>query len=294
MEPFQKCDQCGKFSSNIVLKPDDSRLGILCTVCVDKLQGRKFKLFQCHLCGKSFNDKSGLKQHEKAHFEYYSVTCKECGKHISRASNLKEHMKIHTCDSPFSCHFCGKLCVQSGNLKIHLRTHTGERPFPCDHCEKTFMHSNNLTKHHQKVHKGLDQYICKECDLTFSHASTLRAHKRTHSDPISCPCHECGKLYADKHSLRVHIKKLHKQVPKITAKEKDARKYTCDQCGKILQQLSDHEQHRNSHISVITLTPRWKDPIYIVEILFYNLWRCLIPECWATKSQPAFWYFWFS
>ena len=256
MEPFQKCDQCGKFSSNIVLKPNNSRLGILCTVCVEKLQARKYKLFQCNHCGNSFSDKGGLKQHEKVHFEFNSVNCDECGKHISRAGNLKKHMKIHAGESPFSCHFCGKLCVEYSNLKIHLRKHTGERPFPCDNCDKTFMHSNNLTRHHQKMHKGFDQYVCKECNFTFTHPSTLKAHRRTHSDPISWPCHECGKSYADKHSLRVHIKNLHKQDHKIVAQEKVTSEFTCDQCGKGAQHLSDHEQHRKSHISVITLTPR--------------------------------------
>ena len=102
------------------------------------------------------------------------------------------------------------------------------------------------------MHKELDQYICKECDLTFTHVATLRAHRRAHSDPISNPCPECGKLYADKHSLRVHIKNLHI----IEAQEKVKRKFTCDQCGKVLQKFSDHEQHRSSHIRVITLTPK--------------------------------------
>ena len=106
------------------------------------------------------------------------------------------------------------------------------------------------------MHKELDQYICKECDLTFTHVATLRAHRRAHSEPISHPCQECGKLYADKHSLRVHIKNLHKRDNKIEAQERAKRKFTCVQCGKVLLKLSDHEQHRKSHISVITLTPK--------------------------------------
>ena len=258
MDPFKKCDQCGKFSSKFLLRLNDSnsRLGNLCIPCGEKLQARKYKICQCHHCGKSFSDKTGLKQHEKSHLEYNSVNCDVCGKHISRAGNLKKHMRIHAGENPFSCHFCGKSCLELSNLKIHLRTHTGERPFPCDNCEKTFMHSNSLTKHHQKMHKELDQYICKECNLSFTHVATLRAHRRAHSEPISYPCQECGKLYAEKHSLRVHIKNLHKRDHKIEGQEKVKRKFTCDQCGKVFLKWSDHEQHRKSHISVITLTPK--------------------------------------
>ena len=134
MDPFRKCDQCGKFSSNFLLRPDDSTFGNLCVPCGDKLQTRKHKICQCYHCGKSFSDRIGLKQHEKGHLEYNSVDCDQCGKHISRASNLRKHMKIHAGESPFSCQFCGKSCVEFSNLKIHLRTHTGERPYPCNNC----------------------------------------------------------------------------------------------------------------------------------------------------------------
>ena len=139
MGPFQQCDQCLKFSSNILPRSNNSRL---CSACADKLLARKFNFFQCHHCGKSFSNKEGVKQHEKSHSGYYSVNCGMCGKHISRASNLKKHMKIHAGETPFSCHFCGKVFRESGNLKIHLRAHTGEKPFSCGNCEKTFMHSN--------------------------------------------------------------------------------------------------------------------------------------------------------
>ena len=56
------------------------------------------RVFQCHICEKSF----------------------------TRAFDLKNHKVTHTGERALQCHICEKSFTQAGSLKKHMVTHTGE------------------------------------------------------------------------------------------------------------------------------------------------------------------------
>jgi hypothetical protein len=66
--------------------------------------------FGCNMCGKVFNQKSNLVQHQKVCFneENSKIACKLCGKKIKLESDMRRHMKTHSDEKNFDCDECNK------------------------------------------------------------------------------------------------------------------------------------------------------------------------------------------
>ena len=106
----------------------------------------------------------------------------------------------------YSCSYegCSKTFSRPSRLETHMLAHTGERPFKCDLCDKDFTRNQHLKRHKQVNHQGI---------------------KPTSS--IESKCEHCGDKFANKYSLKKHIKKFH-----------DVKQYFCDICS-----MSFHKNH---------------------------------------------------
>ncbi|GAA6110801.1 zinc finger protein 692 isoform X1 [Tachysurus ichikawai] len=114
------------------------------------------KTFSCSQpsCGKSFNFKKHLKEHEKLHSDQRDYICEFCARAFRTSSNLSIHRRIHTGEKPLQCEVCGFTCRQKASLNWHMRKHDAERSyqFACEICGRRFEKRDNVTAHRSKSH----------------------------------------------------------------------------------------------------------------------------------------------
>ena len=58
-------------------------------------------------------------------------------------------------------------------------------------------------------HMGESNIKCDQCDLTFNNSGSKWRHIRIVHEGIKYPCNNCGKEYADKKRLKMHMLKHH-------------------------------------------------------------------------------------
>ncbi|XP_037674779.1 zinc finger protein 419-like isoform X2 [Choloepus didactylus] len=184
--------------------------------------------YRCSECGKAFNKKRLLVQHQTLHPGKMSFRCSECGETFRYNTSLIKHQRVHSEEKTFVCSECGKAFTHNYLLVYHQRVHTGEKPFVCSECGKAFT-QNYLLVRHQRVHTGERPYRCSECGKSFSLNADLIQHQRIHTGEKPFTCHECGKAFRHKSTFR-----RHRIVHTIE------KPYECRQCGKFFSERSGH------------------------------------------------------
>ena len=179
------------------------------------------KPYDCKVCGKSFSRKSNLKRHTLTHAGVKPNSCDLSGKECSQKSNLKQYSHIHK-DKPNMCYLCGH--TVAANLTRHIKTHTREKLYDCKDCGKLFPSRTKRT-HHMLSHTG--EYLC----------------------------HLCGKQYALKTSLDLHIKKKHVNTL-MAPQKKTTRLHTPDN-----EAMSQNEWTRTVRFVDSSFCPKCKDNI---------------------------------
>lgn len=182
-----KCNYCNK-----IYKDVDCKAAHIRKLHTKTGAPQKKYTFVCSKCGKKFNSRIALSDHEQGdcgRSPIYKCNFDGCGKSLHSLGSLKIHQLIHTGDLPFSCTFCKKKFRTHGQVKVHERSHSGEKPFKCNQCDKAFAHRESLLTH-LSLHSGLKRFACQGCGARFSCISNLQAHRRTHQNT-------CGQLPLD-------------------------------------------------------------------------------------------------
>lgn len=140
----------------------------------------------CELCDRTFAKLKYLRKHiRELHEKATPYNCKDCGKKFNRKANLLEHELIHQGKYLAVCKTCDKSYRTQSALKLHERTHTGEKPYKCDICnEKSYAYNTDLKRHKRAVH-GIfgTPYPCTVCPKIFYEPKLLRNHTlRAHKD----------------------------------------------------------------------------------------------------------------
>ncbi|XP_074049550.1 zinc finger protein 398 [Macrotis lagotis] len=197
--------------------------------------GEQQQLFPCRRCGKNFNQKEMLMDHQSSHSGERPFACAQCPKRFAQQANLSNHARVHTTERAHTCPHCSKSFVHPSRLTYHLRVHSGERPFPCPECPKRFADQSRLTSH-RRGHSGERPFRCAQCGRSFSLKISLLLHQRGHAQerPFSCP--QCG-IDFNGHSALIRHQMIHT----------GERPYQCGDCGKSFMRKEHLLNHQRLH-----------------------------------------------
>ncbi|XP_051819196.1 zinc finger protein 398 [Antechinus flavipes] len=197
--------------------------------------GEQQQLFPCRRCGKNFNQKEMLMDHQSSHAGERPFACAQCPKRFAQQANLSNHARVHTTERAHTCPHCSKSFVHPSRLTYHLRVHSGERPFPCPECPKRFTDQSRLTSH-RRGHSGERPFRCAQCGRSFSLKISLLLHQRGHAQerPFSCP--QCG-IDFNGHSALIRHQMIHT----------GERPYQCGDCGKSFMRKEHLLNHQRLH-----------------------------------------------
>ncbi|KAG8197743.1 hypothetical protein JTE90_006792 [Oedothorax gibbosus] len=165
-------------------------------------------------------------------------------------------------EKPFVCHFCSQRFGTQDNLTLHLQIHSIEKSFPCKICNKTFQTKVRLENHHKKQHVAKDinktqvvtvpsptrsimsKLIPTKITKTSGHTSRLSYSR------VSYPCDECGKTFASRAMLTVHMR-IHTKEQPFESHERShhftEKPYECALCHKTFATQLYFKKHMEMH-----------------------------------------------
>ncbi|XP_042367630.1 zinc finger protein 557-like isoform X2 [Plectropomus leopardus] len=191
--------------------------------------------FKCSQCSKTYKNQRDLNRHLLSHFNPKILSCSLCDKKYSSQASLTVHLRHHSGERPFACSYCDKRFFRNEVLKSHMRIHTGERPYACNYCDKTFTQPG-VRAVHQRVHKKEKPYLCSTCGMSFCSSGELLVHSRTHTGERPYQCDSCGKRFGRAGQLTLHRRSHTGERP-----------YPCSECEKSFHCSSGLRKHMRTH-----------------------------------------------
>ncbi|KAG7271208.1 hypothetical protein CRUP_003385, partial [Coryphaenoides rupestris] len=192
--------------------------------------------FHCTECDMSFPDTARLVTHNLIHKPRPCTMCEETFNCFLEVN--QHYIDVHHFHGPFPCAFCDRVYTGLKGLIRHERVHMSDLPFQCPKCPKAFFYASGL-KLHDRTHTKEAPFLCWDCGKGCRSNSALRIHRlccHSSAEDKRFSCEHCGKSYALKRSLDLHVAKLHAGV-----------RYPCAHCGKLFRSASSLTRHDLTH-----------------------------------------------
>uniref|UniRef100_A0A3B5LBP2 Zinc finger protein 335 n=1 Tax=Xiphophorus couchianus TaxID=32473 RepID=A0A3B5LBP2_9TELE len=110
------------------------------------------KRFCCRICMESFNGRSDMENHKRAHLDSNTFKCPDCDFTSTAWPEVKSHMGMHSYLRPHKCPSCSFASKNKKDLRRHMMTHTNEKPFACKYCGQRFNRNGHLKFHMERLH----------------------------------------------------------------------------------------------------------------------------------------------
>ncbi|XP_033826116.1 zinc finger protein 335-like [Periophthalmus magnuspinnatus] len=114
--------------------------------------GLNTKRFSCRICMESFQGRSDMENHKRAHIDPNTFKCADCDFTSASWLDVKSHMELHSYLRPHKCPSCSFASKNKKDLRRHIMTHTNEKPFSCNQCGQRFKRNGHLKFHMERLH----------------------------------------------------------------------------------------------------------------------------------------------
>uniref|UniRef100_A0A1B0GLQ0 C2h2-type zn-finger protein n=1 Tax=Lutzomyia longipalpis TaxID=7200 RepID=A0A1B0GLQ0_LUTLO len=100
------------------------------------------------------------------------------------------------------CYICGKTTT---NQTLHLIRHSDMTPYKCDYpdCTKSYKTYLGL-RYHKYTHTDYRPHVCEICGRGFARRSKMVVHMLVHTNERNFPCELCGKAFKQRYNLIAH------------------------------------------------------------------------------------------
>ncbi len=284
-----KCDRCNQtFLHTQTLNRHTALhdLGIECNICKKPFRDKKYleahkwkhsnerRKYDCAICGASYLQGQGLKQHYKVH--EHGFECSICKRPFSMERSLKFHVKTHSrkvngnngidkSKVTRTAKSSSNILRMRGRKKKHTLTKEnnetnnkepvetkGKMPkgksmkrirhkkdgqiYQCPICSVSYKNTDCLNAHVRAAHTGENCHDCQICGKRYGRPSELKRHMITHYEGPSLQCTMCDKKLKHEYSLRKHMK-LHTEI----------KKYECKICHRRFSRTAHLNIHMPTH-----------------------------------------------
>lgn len=216
----------------------------------------------CQYCKERFTSEKLRINHERRE-HIRNKACPECHIEFSGRQAVEVHLDLRHPGhkkNEFKCDMCNreymflasqKYCIYQHNFKAKKKDARVSKQkeaydklnddgrYQCHYCQATFSPSAliRLTYHEYREH-GFNRFdkLCEKCNTPYQRMHkcyTQRKPRKRKSQKF--PCSECGKVYAKKEDMKIHILSVHK----------NERPFKCEKCDKSFsanKTLGDHQR----------------------------------------------------
>lgn len=170
------------------------------------------KVFQCSICGQSFEEIAALDIHIRIHLAIEPYICSVCDAKYQSIQQLFAHINTSHSgnDHRFACHYCGIVVDSAKQFSEHDERHKGgkaEKSLHCDECDQSCV---SLDDHKRTQTDARKSYSCLHCVECFSRSEDLHVHMRVHKGQSVFKCASCGRMFAQAKNLSGHVQRIHK------------------------------------------------------------------------------------
>lgn len=206
----------------------------------------RLKGYKCRICHEDFDMEHKFNEHLKIH----PLECHICGKLFFRRQGLKLHIARHEGVKPYKCDLCDKAFLVKQKLEEHRNCHTGNAPIQCPMCPERFKRHSNLVQHRNKHHffikKKLKDYVCF-CGEVFHSKKKFAWHNEKH-DPKPKSCTQCSEKFIHTAGLTRHMRRAHNAEYLPDGRDPNSLNRVCPICKGIYLKTS-MEPHMQTHLN---------------------------------------------
>ena len=185
-----------------------------------------------HHHSKEARERLSLAEKQLDNNETEGLVCLTCLKRFSNCQNLRRHLRLHISRDSIKPDY-EMDANDSSRLDVEDEMHDGR--YLCDWCPAKF-DNRSAARIHESTHRGQEPK-CYVCSKRYADRYSLRYHLRTHGIGRQIRCEHCNKAFSKPSRLAAHVRSHHKNI----------RDFACPSCDKAFKTRVHLTNHYRQH-----------------------------------------------